>query len=177
MMEIPSRIKTYLYTILQFPLQKISAQVATQSKDGPHLRTMKLVDINVNGELVFLTNLITQKWKDLSLNQKMVVLIFDQAASVQILCKGKVFLDTVVSQSEKVNHYWGNVRLSVKKVFYENPALIDSTNAPSNFGVITLIPAYWEILEVNSKDYASSLKLGYVLGKNGWTENEYQVKS
>jgi len=176
-MEIPSRIKTYLYTILQFPLQKVSAQVATQSEEGPHLRTMKLVDINAAGELVFLTNLTTQKWKDLTLNQKMVVLIFDHAASVQILCKGSVLLDTVISQSEKVNHYWRNVRLSVKKVFYTNPALINSTNAPSNFGVITLVPAYWEILEVNSEDYASSLKLGYVPEKNGWTENEYQVKS
>lgn len=175
--HLPKLIDDCIKTIFNFPDKKICAQVATQSGDTPTIRTMKLVDVTDKGELIFLSNIDTQKWRDLNTNPKVAVAIFDQILGVQLVSRGEATLDTTSSNEAKVHHYWKIVRPSVKKLFYEKSQLIQELIPPVNFGVITILPQYWEILSINQKDYDLSTRFCFTRRSEGWQKKQCQVNS
>lgn len=174
---LPKLIADCFNTIFNFPEKKLCAQVATQSDSTPTIRTMKLVDITEDGELIFLSNTQTQKWQDLNQSPKMATLIYDPILGVQVIARGTVILETKLTNENKVDHYWGIVRPSVKKLFYTEPHLPIDLKAPLHFGVMRLLPEYWEILTLNLKEYDLSTRICFTKIAGEWQKKECPVNS
>lgn len=173
--QMPKEILRSLIESFGLGKKPIFVQVATESSEGPNLRTMKLFDW-VKGTLILVSNTETQKWADLQKHDVLSLLLYSSVANIQITVKGIAHLLTLESHEQRINESWSKVRSDVKKVYVkdrdENMSLV-----PKNFGIIEVHPRSWEILCLNDHDYLKSTRVIYQLVQERWEKKTLCVES
>lgn len=145
--------------------QWVFGQVATQSTEGPHIRTMRLYDLTDKGELIFMSRTDTLKCRDLLSDPRITVCLFKPDVA-QITVNGKATLFTRLNNPELIESCWNNLTFETKEIYrvYEK----DSSKEPiDNLCVIVITPESWEIIKL-AKQYLASERLHFVRQQNSW---------
>jgi len=157
-----------IYTILKerfsFPDKLLFANVATQSEIGPNIRTMRIYGMNEDGSLILITKTMANKWKELQENSLIALSIVSEDRSLQLICRGHVLLENGPSPQAEV--YWELIRPDLRETYerMENSAI------PPTFGLVTVRPYFWEILELKIP-HKESIKMQWHLQSGRWVKN------
>ncbi|MFN7096488.1 MAG: hypothetical protein ACK4PR_02845, partial [Gammaproteobacteria bacterium] len=110
-----------------------------------------------------------QKWYDLSHHSYAAICLHHHDFG-QIVAEGEVKLKKNLTMSDPLSKYWLTLPNMFKKIFYTPMENIDETQheIPPVFGVITVMPNRWEILQVNKENFVDSLREQYLLQDNMW---------
>lgn len=163
-------IKALLKDWFNFPKNKLFCQVSTVSNGQPHIRTMDLYDLTNDGSLVFLTKTNSRKWNDLA-NQKNISVCMINLEMGQIIAEGSALLQTTENNPSMTKHYWENYLPQYWQNFYLSHVTNNthpSSEIPSTFGVIQMIPHAWEFLEINTKDFLKGSRKKLQLKEGSW---------
>jgi len=131
--------------------------------EHPHIRTMDLYDLTNNGSLVFLTKTNSRKWNGLE-NQKNISVCMINLKMGQVIAEGSALLQTTENNPSMTMHYWENYLPQYWRDFYLSHITKNthrSSELPSLFGVIQIIPHTWEILEINTEDFLKGSRKNY----------------
>lgn len=171
---LPQRIFDYLFVDRLFPKNPLFVQMATQSNNEPHVRTMRLYDIvNDTGELIFLTHCNTQKYEDLISCHNVEVILYDECNQVQIRASGQSKLIRL-NELDGGILYWNQVPIDAKKLYSSSRK--DLMEIPDSCFAIIVIAHYWEYLEINLNNYLFSSLFQY-RSCSHWEEEKSQVQS
>ena len=166
MKGLPVEVKQCLSYWFGFPQTNVDCQVATAEDNIPHVRTMLLYKITEAGHLIFLSRTDTQKWRDLQKSPNVSICLLHIGYG-QILTEGGVTLKTKQNDADEIEQYWDNMPYNFQKIY-----LSSEENAkeeiPSKFGIIDVVPSFWEILETDKNDYVKSKRQEFRLSNNTW---------
>lgn len=172
---LPQDIHDCLRNKFNFSQDIVCAQAATQSKEGPHVRTMGLLDIRDQRELIFSSHAVVQKWRDLQDDPRISLCFLLPDYSIQLLAFGTATLYSGPEHAELLQQYWPDIRDDIKKAYvndhvpnqpYRDPGNLPiSTDVPINFGLIAIVPQAWELMELND-DYLASHRYRFHLDDN-----------
>lgn len=167
---LPQLIQIALKKWFAFPDNPVHAQVATITVDKalPHVRTMVLIDITLEGYLVFSSRTDTLKWTDLQQNPQASV-CFVNSTFGQLIAEGSVTLNTKGSSLIRQG-YWDNLPRQIQNIYLFDAKEVPSTppRMPEVFGIIQIEPMFWEILSLNTNEFIKSSRIGYQLVKESW---------
>jgi len=149
---LPDLVQEAIRMGFQFPENHINCQVATLFQSKPHVRTMMLYDIAPEGQLIFLTQRDTQKWRDLMQYQECAVCFFSTDFG-QIIAEGRVSLATNKQAVDVAEKYWNVMPENWRRIYLKGSK---SEKIPDSFGVMSVIPVRWEILRINTENYLLS---------------------
>ncbi|MFA5959738.1 MAG: pyridoxamine 5'-phosphate oxidase family protein [Tatlockia sp.] len=105
MSSMPEMIEKYFKTWFDYTYRAVYCQLANQTDNRPHVRTMRLYGITQDGCLEFLSNTKTQKWSDWQKNPKAALCFLNPDAG-QILLEGKVPLKNLEKHPQDIKKYW-----------------------------------------------------------------------
>lgn len=163
--SLPSLINDKLTNWFGFPEKETHIQVATSSENHPHLRTMKLYEITQEGSCVVLTHNKTLKWHDLQVSPY-VAMLFVNYDFGQITVEGEAELKT--KDSNEIKCYWECMPEPIQRIYTPSPG----KEIPDSFGVISVRPTSWEMLEINKIDYNKSIRRKFFLKNGLWEASE-----
>ncbi len=174
---LPNDIEASLRMNFHFPEKLLFCQIATQAKDCPNVRTVRLYGIEKDRGLVFITRKTSQKWRELKNNPKMAICFLHPEHQIQLRTKCEVsFLDYGLAP-DCAEKYWNMMKEDVKKIYNDqytpNVAYqgIEQLGVPQKipdcFGLIVAVPYFWEYLFVDS-NYPTSVR--YIYTKNSQEE-------
>lgn len=163
-------IYQYLTQFFDFHAKKINCQVATQIDNIPHIRTMNLRHVTHDGQLILLTDTQTRKWQEFKKSPRIAICLYEHPR--QVIIEGEVQLNTVLTNSELVRFYWEHYLDQYWRNYYlSQNAGSQADDISTVFGVITLMPDFFEILEINENDYLKSLRKQFHRNKKAWLES------
>ena len=157
---IPDYISSVIKRWFDFPSKETYCQVSTVMNCIPHIRTMRLYDINASGKLVLLTNTRTRKWTQVR-NSPEVALCFVNYDFGQIVVEGEAVTKTIANDKNEIVTMWGKLlpywqdyylSQDTDQTFQRNEFKI-----PETFGQISVIPNLFVIVEINKEDYLKSI--------------------
>lgn len=162
---LPSVINEKLMNWFGFPEQETHVQVATSSENHPHLRTMKLYEITQDGSCIVLSHNKTLKWRDLQISPY-IALLFVNYDFGQLTVEGVAQLKT--RENNEIKRYWECMPEPVQKIYSSSPG----KEIPDSFGVISVQPLSWEMLEINKIDYNKSIRRKFFRENGSWRTQE-----
>lgn len=160
------------------------AQVATVGDEGPMLRSMGMFSLLEGAFPLFLTHCATHKWDQLTARPQTALCFVNTDKNKQVLARGKARLHTLESNPALLERFWPKVPSTVLSVYaqegveeaYQESDLTPALEKiPSNFGVIQIIPHFWEELIFNAEDYVKSTRIQHTLSSKGWLSSRRQV--
>jgi|GEM_PF-2849901 len=179
-----STVNSILSKDFNFPNQPIFGAVSSVLMYNglaiPHVRLMRIYDIDENGSPVLITHTGSHKWQEFASHPYISVVIVSDNKLRQLVVNGRLEL----SKREKAQEYWFSVRADVRKIYdpsyqiegvYEACAHLKAPmDVPDTFGVVTLIPEFWEVLEL-SDDYLESNRVHFQWQAGKWDEQRVAV--
>lgn len=180
----PAEIRHALRKYFSFPEQSVYAQVATVLRGSPTIRTMRLYDLTSGGNFILFSHTKTKKWKDVHANSRVAVCLFDLRRKVQILATGRCIPHTKHSSRALIAHYWNILDRDDKKLYggpvpgrrlHKKIQFNLPKNIPTTFGVMEVIPTFWELLEVSANYLVRSVRLQFVRTRRGWSKERVIV--
>lgn len=187
-MKPPSYLPTELAELFKehfsFPDKPLFGSVATLQNQYPRIRTMRIYEFNQEGCPILLTHTGSNKWKDF-LNQPQVSInIVSESKLQQIIVSGHLLLDTPKSAYDKAQRYWNMVRSDVKKIYdpahrieetyIESNELTVPQEAPNTFGIVSVIPNFWETLQLEN-EYVKSHRYQFHFKEDFWQKQRIHV--
>jgi len=122
---------------------------------------MRIYEFNQEGCSIFLTHTGSNKWKAFLNHPQVSISIISESKLLQIIVSGHLLFDTSESACEKAQRYWSMMRSDVKKiydpvhkigeVYFEPNDLAIPHNAPNTFGIVCVVPNFWETLELENE--------------------------
>lgn len=168
--ELIHAVELYLHHWFSFPRDKIFAQVTTVTHQKPHIRTMDLYHVTPNGSLIFLTDTRSPKWAHLSRCPNVGVCLANPEHG-QIIVEGIAVLHTSQNNLPLASLYWQNYLDEYWRNYYLTHS--DTSNGISlSFGVIQIIPALWQVLEINKNDFLKGSRMEYKFKNGMWIKNQ-----
>lgn len=171
---LPTRIREVFKERFQFPEKPLFASVATST---PSIRTMRLFDFDEKGRPLFFTHTGSKKWKEISKSPKISACIISEDKLLQLIFSGAALLENLNNPSDQHALLWKRVREDVKKIYdpnysvggnYKEPDNLKILkDPPSTFGVLRIIPSFWEILELK-EEYLDSLRTVFTKEGDVW---------
>jgi pyridoxine/pyridoxamine 5'-phosphate oxidase len=150
----------------------IYCQLANQSDSKPHIRTMRLYAITDSGHLEFLSHTSTQKWSDWH-SQPYAAVCFLNPDCGQILVEGTVQLKTIQTHPVDIKNYWRSLPKNIQMIYTE----LEEKEAPKSFGIVSIIPLQWEVLELTDEQYLLNSRILYQLINGTWKEKKIKITS
>jgi pyridoxine/pyridoxamine 5'-phosphate oxidase len=160
------------------------AQVATVGEEGPVLRSMGMFALMDGAFPLFLTHCASHKWSQLGKNPQIALCFVNASKDKQILARGRALLHSEQSNRTLLEEYWQKVPSSVLSIYaqanvegsYQDQILPPvGVKVPSNFGVIQVVPLFWEQLVFDPQNYANSVRIQHRYISNGWSTCRVQV--
>lgn len=164
-MPIPLIIHEKLRNWFGFPQQETHVQVATSFENHPHVRTMKLYEITEDGSCIILSHNNTQKWRDLQVSPY-IALLFVNYDFGQLTVEGVAQLKT--KENSEIKPYWECMPEPIQRIYTSSP----NKEIPDSFGVISVQPLSWEMLEINTVDYNKSIRKKFFRDNGSWKTQE-----
>lgn len=164
-MPPPAVIREKLVNWFGFPEQETHVQVATSSDNHPHVRTMKLYEMTQDGSCIVLSHTKTQKWHDLQVSPYIAILFVNYGFG-QITVEGVAQLKT--RKNSDIRRYWECMPEPVQRIYTSSPG----EEIPDSFGVISVQPLSWEMLEINKIDYNHSIRRKFFPENGSWRSQE-----
>jgi hypothetical protein len=180
---LPAEIKIIFKEQFSFPERMLFGSVATLKAGEPNIRFMRIYDINHEGCLILLTHTDSHKWKEFKKAPSVSVALLSENKQAQIIVRGAVKLDNPHTTPNAARKYWPLVRLDVKKIYdpshlveqpYSEQKLQVPDQAPITFGIATLVPTFWEVLEL-TLDYTSSVRTQFRYEDGVWQKKRVNV--
>ena len=168
---IPKEINDYFEKSFNDKESAIYCQIANQSDLKPHIRTMRLYAITETGHLEFLSRTDTQKWLDWE-KQPHAAVCFLNLNFGQILAEGTISLKTKITHPNDIKKYWADLPKEIKLIYTGK----EENEPPSCFGVVSMIPTCWELLELFEK-YIESSRTLYRLVNGCWKGEKIKITS
>lgn len=167
-----------------FPDKPLFGSVATIQNLHPRIRMMRIYEFNPEGCPILLTHTGSNKWKEFINHPQISINIVSESKLLQIIVSGHLLLDTSESACEKAKRYWNMVRQDVKKIYdpthkteevYVEPKdLTIPQAAPNTFGMVCVVPNFWETLHLES-EYAKSYRYQFHLKDGFWQKQRIHV--
>lgn len=156
---LPFDIENSLKKDFHFPEEMVFCQMATQSKNGPHVRTVRLYEMEKEKGFIFVTHIASKKWDELKNHSKTAICFLHPEYHIQLRAECDVTLFNYQSAPFLAEKCWKMIREDVRKIYYpddkENEGQI-----PDCFGLIAAVPHVCEYLCVDS-DYPNSIRYVY----------------
>jgi general stress protein 26 len=169
------QVNKCLQNWFNFPTEKVFCQVSTLANNNtPHVRTMDLYHVTPEGNIVLLTETSNRKWRDLMSCHNIAICLFNIDLG-QIIVEGSASLKTYSNDSKTTAFYWNNFLDPYWRDFYivrDANFNASSDDIPSSFGVIIVQPVFWEIIEIDNKDFLNSSRKQYHLEDGAWIMRE-----
>jgi uncharacterized pyridoxamine 5'-phosphate oxidase family protein len=170
---LPLDIENSLKKDFHFPEEMVFCQMATQSKHGPHVRTVRLYDIEKEKGFIFVTHTASKKWYELKNNFNMAVCFLHPEYHIQLRAECHVALFDYKSAPFLAEKCWKMIREDVKKIYHDDRQ--DERQIPDCFGLIAGVPHICEYLCIDS-DYANSIRYIYMKDSSqGWLRKQTLV--
>lgn len=163
--SLPALINEKLKGWFGFPEQETHIQVATSSENRPHIRTMKLYEVTQDGSCIVLSHNKTQKWRDLQVSPH-IALLFVNYDFGQLVVEGVARLLT--KENCQIKRYWECMPKHIQQIYTPS----SGKEISDHFGVISVQPLSWEILEINKVDYNKSIRRKFVPDNGSWKSHE-----
>ena len=164
-LPLPSTIHEKLLNWFGFPEKETHVQVATSFENHPHVRTMKLYEIAEDGSCVILSHNKTLKWRDLQFSPYIAILFINYDFG-QLTVEGVAQLKT--KENSEIKRYWEGMPEPIQRIYTSYP----KKEIPDSFGVISVQPLSWEMLEINKVDYNTSIRRKYYRDNGSWKTQE-----
>ena len=174
---LPTEIVELFKDNFSFPDKPLFGSVATIQNQYPCVRTMRIYEFNQEGCPILLTHTGSNKWKAFLNHPQVSISIVSESKLLQIIVSGHLILDTLESACDKAQRYWSFVRSDVKKIYdpahnigeayFEPNELAISQDAPNTFGIVCVIPNFWETLQLEN-DYVKSHRYQFHLKEDYW---------
>lgn len=168
------KIRDSLKSWFDFPNNKVYCQVATIGNSHPRIRTMDFYHITNVGEVILLTDTSTNKWQELHENPR-VALCLMHLDYGQIVVEGEVQLNTSETNYSLCKQYWDELLDDYWRGFYFSRKTTVVDGIPTAFGVISVSPTMWEIIETNQEDFIKSTRTRFGLVDGQWKEDFLEV--
>lgn len=168
---IPKEINNYFEKYFNDKDTAIFCQIANQSNLKPHIRTMRLYAITETGYLEFLSRTDTQKWLDWE-KQPYAAVCFLNLNFGQVLAEGTVSLKTTITDPDDIKKYWDSLPKNIRMIYTNK----DGNEPPSCFGIVNIMPAFWEVLELFD-EYIESSRIIYRLVNGCWRGEKIKITS
>lgn len=166
-----------------FPEKPLFGSVSSIYEDHPRIRTMRIYEFNQDGCPILLTHTGSNKWKEFMNQPQLSMNIVSESKLLQIIVSGSLFLDTSKSACEIAQQYWNMVRSDVKKIYdpshkiqgiYSDSELTISQEVPNTFGIVRVVPTFWETLHLES-EYTKSHRYQFRLEEGSWQKQRVHV--
>ncbi len=181
---LPAEVGLALREEFSFPVKHLFGAVATVRDNHPSVRTMRIYEVTPQGWPVLVTHTGSNKWKEFVQHPHASINLVSENKLVQLIVFGALRLDTIGSGFDRVNPYWKMVRPDVKKiydpaytlrdVYSEVEGLTIPRDAPDTFGVVHVIPSFWEVLHLGS-EYTRSHRYQFHLSNGKWQKQRVPV--
>lgn len=163
-LPIPSVINEKLRSWFGFPEKETHVQIATCFENHPHIRTMKLYEITQDGSCIVLSHNKTVKCRDLQVSPYIAILFINYDFG-QLIVEGFAQLK---NKNNEIKRYWDCMPESIQKIYSPLP----DREIPESFGVISVQPVSWEMLEINKIDYIKSIRRKFFRENGSWKSKE-----
>lgn len=180
---LPFEIEEALDENFSFPKQPLFGSVATMNDQHPRVRTMRIYAFNREGSLILLTDVRSNKWKEFATNPRVAISFLNDNKLFQVIVHGSVHLFTAES-FEQANEYWNMMRTDVKKsydlahipevLYHESHHLSATNEAPTTFGIVQVVPSFWEVLDLD-REYTDCFRYQFHLNGNVWQKLRVNV--
>lgn len=177
MRYLPAEIQTTLKQRFYFPEQPLFGTVATLKANAPQVRTMRVYDVDSHGSPILLTHTGSNKWEEWMRASSVAICMVSGDKLTQIVVRGEVILTTPAEVREQAQFYWDKVRSDVKKIYdpayavgelYRSVPLLKILERPSpTFGMVRILPSFWELLELD-QEYVESKRYQFHVQGAAW---------
>lgn len=172
---LPDDIENSLRKDFHFPEEMVFCQMATLSKNRPHVRTVRLYDIEKDKGLIFVTHTSSKKWDELKNHPSVAVCFLHPDYKIQLRAECDVSLLNYSSAPFLAEKCWNMVREDVKKIYHHDESEKPLLNIPDCFGLIIAVPHLCEYLFTDS-DYPNSMRYIYTKDpKKSWVRKRSAV--
>lgn len=168
----------------EFPAKTLFGVVSTRNQEGTNVRMMRIYDINQNGHVILTTHTDSLKWSEFAATFRVAICFVSEDKRTQVILRGTIKLDTPQSLPEMSAMYWGRIRPDVKMIYdpvynvdrpYQiTPPLTVSEKVPKTSGIVTIMPDFWETLELTIP-YTESRRFQFKLASTGWSQEQMNV--
>jgi uncharacterized pyridoxamine 5'-phosphate oxidase family protein len=165
-MKLPQDVARIMLAWFGYPDAEVICQVATTSKDQPHIRSMKLYGISENGDFIFITATSSRKWQDLQSSPSTAICLCSPQG--QLTIEGSVVLLTGREEHALVRQYWQTLPVYWQKYYLAEQHRYEVTALPISFGLIAVTPNCFDVTHINKNDYLKSSRQRYRLTENSW---------
>lgn len=181
---LPPELAELFKDQFSFPDKPLFGSVASIHNHSPRVRTMRIYEFNQEGCLILTTHTGSNKWKEFVSNPQVSINIVSENKLLQIIVSGHLLLNTAESKPEMAQRYWGMLRPDVKKIYdpkckikedYSEPdELIIPQEVPHAFGIVCVVPAFWETLHLES-EYLNSHRYQFHLKEDSWQKQRVHI--
>jgi len=184
MSYLPSELHTALQEHFSFPSKHIFGSVATYDHASPHIRMMRIYDIDKEGAIVLLTHVNSGKWREFTHHPYVAINLVSENKLVQMITRGPLQLLTPQHNAKQLQPYWDMIRPDVKRIYhpdYQVSAPFTPTHhlsipqeLPITLGIARLVPDFWELLVLDS-DYVNSQRYQFRKKEGQWQKQRITV--
>jgi pyridoxine/pyridoxamine 5'-phosphate oxidase len=183
-MSLPTELAEVFQKQFSFPQKPLFGAVATHQATQPGIRTMRIYDFDREGCPILTTHTGSKKWGEFVSHPHVSIVLVSENQLVQVIVSGKLRLDTIHTARELATHYWDRVRPDVKKVYdasyrtgddyQEIGPLFAPVDVPTSFGIVSVMPSFWELLHLES-DYPLSQRYQFHRQGEGWAKRRVNL--
>lgn len=183
-MNIPVEIDKIIANHFGFPAKPLFGAVATLDNGKPNVRTMRIYSFN-EGCPILITHRDSKKWKEFTICPEVSICMVSENQTTQIIVQGMLQHLSTDQDMGKLTTYWNLVRPDVRKIYspiYKvgveyNPCInpVAPVQPPTALGVASVIPYFWELLQLEPTDYIFSQRYQFHKTENGWKKQRIAI--